>query len=48
MRKINGKTRMDRIRSQQIRECSGIQPIEWLERRREWDEHITRMDSERF
>ena len=41
------KTKIDRIRSQQIRESCGIQPIdEWVERRREWGEHVTRMDAE--
>ena len=50
LRKIVGKTKRDRIRSQQIRESYGIQPTnEWLERRRrEWDEHVTRMDAERL
>ena len=48
LRKIVGKTKIDRIRSQQIREYCGIQPInEWVERRRrrrrEWVEHVTRM-----
>ena len=34
-RKMVGKTKIDRIRTQQIRESCGIQPIiEWLERRR--------------
>ena len=34
-RKIDCKTKIDRIRSQQIRESCGIQPInEWMERRR--------------
>ena len=35
---------------QQIKEFCGIQPInEWVgRRRREWDEHITRMDAERL
>ena len=34
-KKIVGKTKIDRIRSQQTRESCGIQPInEWLERRR--------------
>ena len=41
-------------RSQQIRESCGIQPInEWVERiiiirrrRREWEEHVTRIDAE--
>ena len=51
LRKIVGKTKVDRIRSQQIRESYGIQRIsEWMERRRrrEWDDHITRMDAERL
>ena len=50
-RKIVGKTKIDRIRSQQIRDSCGIQPInEWVERRRrrEWDQHVTRMDAERL
>ena len=35
--------------SQQIREFCGIQAInEWVERRTEWDEHVTRMDAERL
>ena len=48
-RKLIGKTKIDRIRSQQIRESCGIQPVnEWVERRsrREWNEHVTRMDAE--
>ena len=49
LRKIVGKTKIDRIRSQQIREFCDIQPVnEWVERRREWDEHVTRMDAERL
>ena len=51
LRKIVGKRKIDRIRSQQIRESCGIQPInEWEERRRkrEWDQHVTRMDAERL
>jgi len=51
LRKIVGKTKIDRIRSQQIRESCGIQPIkEWMERRRrrEWSQHVTRIDSERL
>ena len=49
LRKIVGKTKIYRIRSQQIREFCGIQPInEWVERRREWDEHVTRIDAERL
>ena len=44
LRKIVGKTKIDRTRSQQIRESYGIQPInEWAEKRgREWDQHVTR------
>ena len=46
VRKIVGKTKIDRIRSQQIRESCGIQPInEWVERRREWNQHVIRMDA---
>ena len=51
LRKIVGKTKIDRIRNQQIRKSCGIQAInEWVERRRrrEWDEHVTRMDAERL
>ena len=43
--------KIDRIRSQKIRESCGIQPIsEWVEirRRREWDKHLTRLDAERL
>ena len=44
-----GKTKIDGIRSQQIRESCSIQPInEWVERRRERDEHVTRKDAERL
>ena len=44
LRKIVG----NRIRSQQFRESCDIQPInEWVERR-EWEEHVTRMDAERL
>ena len=51
LRKIVGKTKIDRIRMQQIREPYDIQPVnEWVERRRrrrrEWDEHTTRMGAE--
>ena len=43
LRKIVGKTKTDRIRSQQIIESCGIQPLnEWMERRRrDWDEQAT-------
>ena len=45
LRKIVGKTKIDRIGSQQIRESCGIQPINELEERRrgELDKHVTRM-----
>ena len=47
--KENSWQKKDRITSQQIRESCGIQPInEWVERRREWDQHVTRMDAERL
>ena len=47
LRAIVGKPKTDRIRSKQIRETFGIQPInKWVERRREWDEHVRRMDAE--
>ena len=50
LRKIAGKTEIDRIRSQQISESCGIQPIgEYVEtRKREWDQHVTRMDAEKL
>jgi hypothetical protein len=50
LRKIVGETKIDRIRSQQIRESCGNQPInEWVERRRrEWDPRTTRMDAEKL
>ena len=51
VRKTVGKIKIDRIRSQQIRESCGIQPINgWVERRirRGWDQHVTRMDAERL
>ena len=49
LRKILGKTK-NTIRSQEIREPCGIQPINESvkRRRREWDEHVTRMDAERL
>ena len=44
--------KIDKIRSQQIRESCGIQPInEWVERRRrrrEREEYETRIDAERL
>ena len=49
-RKIVGETVTDRIRSQQIREFCGIQPINERvkRRRREWDQHVKRMDAEKL
>ena len=50
LRKIVGKTKIDRITSQQIRDSYGIQSInEWVERiRRQWNEILTKMDAERL
>ena len=49
LRKIVGKTKICRIRSQQIRVSCCIQLINfWVETRREWDEHVARMGSERL
>ena len=49
LRKIVGKTKIDIMRSQKIRKSYGIKPInEWVERRRELEEHVSRMDDERL
>ena len=49
LRKLVDKTKIDRIRCQQIREYCSIKPIhEWIERRREWDQHVTRIYAERI
>ena len=50
LRQIVGKTKIDKIRNQQIRGFCGIQPInEGVERgRREWDQHVTRLNAERL
>ena len=50
LRKLVRKTKIDCTSSQQIRESCGIKPIkEWMQNiRREWDEHVTRMDAERL
>ena len=41
LRKIVGKTKIDKIRSQQIKKSYSIQPLdERMERRRKWDEHV--------
>ena len=47
LRKSVGKPKRDRIRSQKIIEFCGIQPInKGVERKRERDEHATKMDVE--
>ena len=49
LRKIVGKKKLDRIRNQKIRESCDIQPInEWVERRSEFDQHVTRIYDERL
>ena len=49
LRKIVRKTRIVRIRSQQIIDSCRVHPInEWVERRREQDENETGMDAERL
>ena len=50
-RKIVGKTKMDRIKKSTNHRILRIQHTsinEWVERRREWDEHVTRLDAERL
>ena len=46
--KIVFKAKINVVWSQQIRKSCGIQPVnKWVERRkREWDDHVTRMDAE--
>ena len=49
LKRIVGKTQIDKIRSKQIREPCGIETIiEWVEIRRQWDGYETRMDAERL
>ena len=50
LRKIVCKTKIYRIRSQKIRESCGVQHINEREerKRREWDQHVTRMGPERL
>ena len=50
IRAINGKTLRDKIRSDHLRDLSGIQDIiKWTEvRRREWDAHVGRMEDNRL
>ena len=47
---IVSNSKIDKIRSQQIKENTSIQTInDWAERRRrEWDEHVRRVGSERL
>ena len=48
--RIEGRIKINRIRSQDIREPCGIQPINRSteRRRREQEKHITRMEAERL
>lgn len=50
LRRIVGKTRMDRVRSEDIREICNIQRIEeWIVRRRkEWRSHVEGMEDDRL
>ena len=48
LRKIDGKTKINRITSQQIRESFDIQTVNEWGKRREWDEQVTRMDAVRL
>jgi hypothetical protein len=50
LRKVVGKTKSDDVRSQDLREQCGIQPIEeWVNNRKgEWNNHISRMTEDRF
>jgi hypothetical protein len=49
LRKIVGKTRLDHVRNQDVRELCGIQPIgQWVnEGKEEWNSHISRMTEDR-
>jgi hypothetical protein len=50
IRAIHGKTRKDKIRSDQLRQLSGIKDIiNWNNvRRKEWESHVERMDDNRL
>ena len=50
LRRIIGKTRLDRVRNEYAREQCEIQPInDWVIRRRqEWNDHVSRMDANRI
>jgi hypothetical protein len=47
---IYGKTVRDKLRSDQLRQLSGIQDImKWADvRRKEWDGHVERMEDNRL
>jgi hypothetical protein len=49
LRKITDKTIADKIRIEDIRELCGVENVcKWVNlRRKEWDEHITRMRDNR-
>ena len=48
--KVVCKTKVYRIRSQQMRESCGMQPTnEWVERRRrDWGKHVIRINAEKL
>lgn len=50
LRSITGKTLRDRIRSEDIRTtCETQDVVRWVrQRRRNWNEHVTRMDNDRI
>ena len=48
LRKNSWQTKIDGIRSQQIGESCGIQPINERVERTEWVENVTRMGTERL
>jgi hypothetical protein len=50
IRAIHGETLRDKIRSDELRQLSGIQDIiKWANvRRKEWDAHVERMEDNRL
>lgn len=50
LRRIVGKTRIDRVRNEEVRDTCGVEDIsEWVKkRRRQWDEHVERMGEDRI
>ncbi|XP_057666772.1 uncharacterized protein LOC130900278 [Diorhabda carinulata] len=49
LRRIARKTLLDRERSENIRKCKIYDVNEWvLSRKKEWNEHISRMDNNRL